>query len=144
MLVFQQDAKKVTAMKKTMNPSFNLSRREREIMEILFRRGRATAAEIRQDMPEAPSYSAVRAHLRTLEEKGHARHAAEELRYVYMPVAAVAQARKGALRHMVETFFGGSAARAASALLDDASTQLTSDELDELSALIEKARGEGR
>jgi predicted transcriptional regulator len=131
-------------MKKASATTLNLSRRERQIMEILFRRGRATAAEIRQDMADAPSYSAVRAQLRTLEDKGHARHEAEELRYVYMPVAAVSRARRGALRHMVETFFGGSAARAATALIDEASTQLTTEELDGLAALIEKARAEGR
>lgn len=113
-------------------------------MEILFRRGRATAAEIHQDMADRPSYSAVRAHLRTLEEKGHARHEAEELRYVYSPVAQVSRARRTALRELVDTFFGGSPARAASALLDDRSARLTSEELDQLSELIERARKDGK
>ncbi len=113
-------------------------------MEILFRRGRATAAEIHTDIPDRPSYSAVRAHLRTLEDKGHVRHEAEELRYVYSPVAHVARARRTALRHLVDTFFGGSPARAASALLDHRSARLSPEELDQLAQLIEKARKEGR
>jgi len=113
-------------------------------MEILFRRGRATAAEVHQDMDDRPSYSAVRAHLRTLEEKGHVRHEAEELRYVYSPVAGLSRARRSALRHLVDTFFGGSPARAASALLDDRSARLSPDELDQLARLIEKARQEGQ
>lgn len=126
------------------NPPLHLSRRERQIMEILFRRGRATAAEIHQDMTDRPSYSAVRAHLRTLEDKGHVRHEAEELRYVYSPVAQVSRARRSALRHLVDTFFDGSPARAASALLDDRSARLTPEELDQLALLIDKARKDGR
>jgi predicted transcriptional regulator len=121
-----------------------LSRRERQILEILIRRGRATASEVHQDMEDRPSYSAVRAHLRTLEQKGHARHEAEQLRYVYMPTAQPARARRGAQRHLEETFFGGSAARAAAALLDSRSARLTDEELDGLARLIEKARQEGR
>lgn len=113
-------------------------------MEILFRRGRATAAEIHSDIPDRPSYSAVRAHLRTLEDKGHVRHEAEDLRYVYSPVAQLARARRTALRHLVDTFFGGSPARAASALLDDRSARLSPDELDHLALLIDKARKDGR
>jgi BlaI family transcriptional regulator, penicillinase repressor len=120
-----------------------LSRRERQIMDILFRRGRATAAEIRADMADGPSYSAVRAHLRTLEDKGHVRHQAEDLRYVYLPTLNPAKARQSALRHLVETFFEGSPARAAAALLDGRSIRLSTEELDRLSALIEKARNEG-
>lgn len=122
----------------------NLSRRERQILELLYRLGRATASDIHQAMPDRPSYSAVRAHLRILEEKGHVRHEAEELRYVYSPTTQPAQARKTALRHMVDTFFGGSAARAAAALLDNRSTRLSAEELDGLAALIDKARNEGR
>jgi len=121
-----------------------LSRRERQILEILFRRGRATAAEVHADMPDRPSYSAVRAQLRTLEEKGHARHEVDQTRYVYLPTTQPAQARRSALRHLVDTFFGGSAARAAAALLDPRSTQLTAEELDDLAARIAEARKEGR
>ena len=120
------------------------SRRERQIMDILFRRGRATAAEIHADMEDRPSYSAVRAHLRSLEEKGHVRHEAEDLRYVYSPTTQPAKARKSALRHLVETFFEGSPARAVAALLDTQTTRLSEEELDHLSSLIEKARKEGR
>jgi predicted transcriptional regulator len=131
-------------MGNNLKPTLNLSRRERQIMEILYRRQRATAAEIHQDMPDRPSYSAVRAQLRTLEEKGHARHEAENLRYVYMPTSQPSRVRRGALRHLVETFFGGSPGRAAAALLDDRSTRLSPEELDLLAGLIEKARQEGR
>ncbi|MBI5281218.1 MAG: BlaI/MecI/CopY family transcriptional regulator [Candidatus Solibacter usitatus] len=124
--------------------TMNVSRRERQILEILFRLGRATAAEVHREMEDAPSYSAVRAHLRTLEDKGHARHEAEDLRYVYMPTAQPARARRGALRHMVDTFFGGSPARAAAALLDGRSARMSEEELDGLAALIERARKEER
>ncbi|HEY3439982.1 MAG TPA: BlaI/MecI/CopY family transcriptional regulator [Paludibaculum sp.] len=127
-----------------MMAPLQLSRRERQIMEILYRRGRATAAEIHQDIADRPSYSAVRAHLRSLEDKGHVRHEAEDLRYVYSPTGQPAKARKSALAHLVTTFFEGSPARAAAALLDSRSARLSDDELDHLSGLIEKARKEGR
>ena len=120
------------------------SRRERQILDILFRRGKATAAEVHADLPDRPSYSAVRAHLRTLEDKGHVRHEADALRYVYTPTVQPARARKSALRHLVETFFDGSPASAAAALLDSSAAELTADDLDRLSALIDKARKEGR
>jgi BlaI family transcriptional regulator, penicillinase repressor len=120
-----------------------LSRRERQIMDILFRLGKATAAEIHADMADRPSYSAVRAHLRTLEQKGHVCHQAENLRYVYLPTLNPERARRSALQHLVETFFEGSPARAAAALLDGRSTRLSKKELDRLSALIEKAKREG-
>ena len=128
----------------TANHSLNVSRRERQIMEILFRRGRATAAEIHQDMADRTSYSAVRAQLRTLEEKGHVRHEAEDLRYVYMPTTQPARMRRNALRNVVDIFFGGSPARAAAALLDARSAKLSDEELDGLAQMIEKARREGR
>ena len=127
-----------------MTLPIKLSRRERQILDILFRRGRATAAEVHADLPDRPSYSAVRAHLRTLEDKGHVKHEAEALRYVYSPTAQPGRARKSALHHLVETFFEGSPANAAAALLDSSATQLTNAELDNLSVLIEKARKEGR
>lgn len=127
-----------------MKPQLQLSRRERQIMDILFRRGKATAGEIHQDMPDRPSYSAVRAQLRTLEEKGHVRHEAEDLRYVYLPTLAPSKARRTAIQHLVETFFGGSSAQAAAALLDEGSTQLSEEDLNRLSDLIDRARKEGK
>src|ERR1043165_10125470 len=96
----------------------NLSRRERQIMDILYERGRATAAEIHQALPDAPTYSAVRAKLRVLEEKGHVRHEEESLRYVYVPTVARDTARRSALRHLVTRFFEGSVEQAVTALLD--------------------------
>lgn len=119
-----------------------LSRRERQIMDALFRLGRATAAEVREAMPDPPSYSAVRAQLRTLEEKGHLRHEEEGLRYVYVPKTRPEQARKRALSHLIDTFFGGSAADAAAALLD--ASRLEAGEIDRLQAVIDKARKGGR
>jgi predicted transcriptional regulator len=125
-------------------PHLHLSRRERQIMDALYKLGRATAAEILAAVPEPPGYSAMRAHLRTLEEKGHVRHEAEDLRYVYLPVVPQSKARRGALRHLVDTFFGGSAAQAVAALLDGGSARLSREDLDRLSELIEKARQEGQ
>ena len=121
-----------------------LSRRERQIMDVLFRLGRATAAEVLEAMPDAPSYSAVRAHLRTLEDKGHVTHEAEDLRYVYIPTMRPEQARRSAVAHLVDTFFGGSVAQAATALLDPKSSKLTKEELTRLAVLINAARKEGR
>ena len=121
-----------------------LSRRERQIMDVLFRLGRATAAEIREGMEDPPSYSAVRAQLRTLEDKGHLRHQEDGPRYVYAPRVRPEQARRSALRHLVDTFFGGSAAQAASALLDHHSAQLSAQDLEELTQRIAQARREGR
>lgn len=125
-------------------PQGPLSRRERQIMDALFRLGQATAAEVRAEMADPPGYSAVRAQLRTLEEKGHLRHEEEGPRYVYLPKVRPEQARRSALRHLVDTFFGGSAAEAASALLDHSAAKLSASELDELAQQIEKARKEGR
>jgi BlaI family transcriptional regulator, penicillinase repressor len=121
-----------------------LSRRERQIMDVLFRLGRATAAEIRAAMADPPSYSAVRAQLRTLEDKGHLKHEEDGPRYVYLPKVRPDQARKSALRHLIDTFFGGSAAQAASALLDANSAKLSPAELDQLAESIARARQEGR
>src|SRR4030088_1771446 len=95
-----------------------LSRRERQIMDVIYRRGRATAAEIHESIPDPPGYSAVRAMLRVLEEKGHVRHEEEALRYVFLPTASLARATRSALAHVVTTFFEGSAERAVAALLD--------------------------
>lgn len=121
-----------------------LSRRERQIMDVLYRRGRATAAEIHQDVPDPPSYSAVRAMLRVLEEKKHVRHEEKNLRYVYLPVVPREKARRSAAVHMLETFFDGSAEQAIATLLDVSSRELSNQDFDRLSALIEKARKEGR
>jgi predicted transcriptional regulator len=123
------------------NPHINLSRRERQIMDLLYRRGRATAAEVQQELPDPPGYSAVRAMLRVLEEKGHIRHEEANLRYVFLPTAPRAQAVRVALKHMVETFFEGSAERAVAALLDE---KLSDDELDRLAKMIDSAKKEGR
>jgi len=109
-------------------------------MDVLHRLGQATAADIEEALPDAPSYSAVRAHLRTLEEKGHVRHEVDQLRYVYFPTVNPERARKSAVRHLVETFFGGSPADAVAALLDGKSTKLPKAELDRLAAMIEEAR----
>lgn len=125
-----------------MNTSDALSRREREILDILYAKGSATAAEVREAMAEAPSYSAVRALLRILEEKGHASHETQGTRYVYVPSVPRERARNSALTRIVKTFFDGSAAQAAAALVDSGS--LSDEELERLSALIERARKEGR
>jgi predicted transcriptional regulator len=120
-----------------------LSRRERQIIDILYTQGRATAAEVQTALPDPPSYSAVRAMLRILEEKGHVRHEQDGPRYVYLPTIARDNAKRSALRHMLRTFFDGSAEQAISALLDDASTKLSDAELDRLSRLISQARRTG-
>jgi BlaI family transcriptional regulator, penicillinase repressor len=120
-----------------------LSRRERQIMDVIYRRGRATAAEVLEDIPDPPSYSAVRAMLRLLEEKGHLRHEQDGPRYVFLPIINRDRARKSALTHVVRTFFDGSATEAVAALLNDGG-KLSEAELDRLSAMIEQAREEGR
>ncbi len=120
-----------------------LSRRERQMMDILYRRGRATAAEIHQELPDRPSYSAVRAKLRVLEEKGHVRHEEQALRYVYLPVVTREKAKQSALRHLLATFFDNSAEQAITALLNLKTAGLSPEKLDRLSALIEKAKNEG-
>ncbi|HKE25115.1 MAG TPA: BlaI/MecI/CopY family transcriptional regulator [Bryobacteraceae bacterium] len=127
-----------------MSEADQLSRRERQIMDILYRNGKASAAEVREAMDDAPSYSAVRAMLRVLEEKGHVRHLAEGLRYVYVPVVARDQAKRSAVKHLMNTFFNDSPEQIVAALLDVSSTKLTRDELDRMAALIEKARKEGK
>ena len=120
-----------------------LSRRERQIMDLLYQRGRATAAEVQEDLPDPPSYSAVRAMLRVLEDKGHVRHQQDGPRYVYLPRVARDRAKRSALRHVVRTFFDGSREQLVAALLDDRSTQLSEEELERLARLIERARKEG-
>jgi BlaI family penicillinase repressor len=121
----------------------NLSRRERQIMDILYQQGRATGSEIHQALPDAPTYSAVRAKLRVLEEKGHVRHQEEALRYVYLPVVARDTARKSALRHLVSTFFAGSVEETVAALLDLSAANLAPQDLERISQMIETARKQG-
>ena len=121
-----------------------LSRRERQIMDILYQRGKASASDVREGMEDAPSYSAVRAMLRVLEEKGHVKHLAEGLKYVYAPTVARDKAKRSAVKHVMETFFNGSPEQIVAALLDVASTRLTRDELDRMSEMIEKAKKEGK
>ena len=109
-------------------------------MDILYQKGRATAGEIHQAMADPPTYSAVRAKLRVLEEKGHIRHEEAALRYVYLPKVARETARKSALRHMVSTFFEGSVEDAMAALLDLSAAQLKEDDLDRIARLVDDAR----
>jgi BlaI family transcriptional regulator, penicillinase repressor len=121
----------------------HLSRRERQIMDVLYRRGHATAAEVHQDLPNRPSYSAVRAMLRTLEEKGHLSHEAQGPRYIYRPTVSIERAKRSALRHLLETFFEGSAEQAVAALVEGSAAKLSQQELDRLSLLIEEAKRKG-
>ncbi|HYU16126.1 MAG TPA: BlaI/MecI/CopY family transcriptional regulator [Candidatus Acidoferrum sp.] len=121
-----------------------LGRRERQIMDVLFRLGRASVAEVLRELPDPPTYSAVRGMLRLLEEKGFIVHERDGLRYVYLPAGDTSQARRSALRHLVKTFFGGSGENAVAALLDLPETKLTPQERRRLLGMIRKARAEGR
>ncbi|HEX3343644.1 MAG TPA: BlaI/MecI/CopY family transcriptional regulator [Polyangiaceae bacterium] len=129
-------------MAKTTAPS--LTRREREIMDIVHRRGRATAHDVLADLAEPPSYSAVRALLRLLEERGHVKHVEDGQRYVYTPAVTRGDARRSALAHVVRTFFAGSVEQAVATLVESSRSKLSRDELDRLSEVIERARKEGR
>jgi len=121
-----------------------LSRRERQIIDVLYRRGRATAAEVMADLPGDPSYSTVRTQLRVLEAKGHVRHEEDGQRYVYSPAVPRGTVRRSALKHLVETFFDGSVEQTVAALLGADAARLTDTELERIAELIEKARKEGR
>jgi predicted transcriptional regulator len=121
-----------------------LSRRERQILEILYQRGKAAASEVREAMEDAPSYSAVRTLLGVLEEKGHIKHRAEGLRYVYTPVIGREKAKRTAVKHLLDTYFNGSPEQIVAALLDVSSTHLTREELDRMTEMIEKAKREGK
>ena len=121
-----------------------LTRREREIMDILYRRGRASAHEVLAELSDPPSYSAVRALLRLLEERGHVKHSEDGQRYVYAPAVARGDARKSALAHLVKTFFAGSVEQAVAALVESPRSKLSREELDRLSDLIDRAKQEGR
>ena len=121
-----------------------LSRRERQIMDIIYRLGQATAAEVQAQLPDPPSYSAVRAMLSVLERKHNLQHLQQGPRYVYTPTVAPDQAKHSALQNLLNTFFEGSAAQAVATLLDMSREALSSEELDRLSSIIEHAKGEGQ
>jgi predicted transcriptional regulator len=127
-----------------MKTQRSLSRREREIMDVLYRAGSASAGEVHEQIPSPPSYSAVRATLRVLEQKGLITHEHDGKRYIYRPTLNVNKARRNAVEHLLETFFDGSAAGAVMALLESVDTELTQEELDRMAALIDRARKEGR
>ena len=129
------------------SPHNELSRRERQIMDVLFRMGQATVSDVLTAMPDPPSYSAVRAMLRILEDKGHVRHEQDGPRYLYKPALARERAKKSAMRHLLHTFFDGSHEQAVAALLDEASSTLSDAEFDRLAKLIDRRRtkeGAGR
>ena len=125
-------------------PHSNLSRRERQIMDILYRLGRATANEVMADLPGEPNYSTVRTQLRVLESKGHVRHEEQGLRYIYMPTVPRHAVRQSALRHLMETFFEDSAEKMLSTLLGADGRKYSDEELEKLARLIERARKAGR
>jgi predicted transcriptional regulator len=121
-----------------------LSRRERQIMEILYRGGKASVSDVMEGMDDAPGYSAVRAMMRVLEDKGHIKHRAEGLKYVYVPVVTREKAKRSAVKHLLDTFFSEAPDQVVAALLDVSSNRLTKEELDRMAAMIEKARKEGK
>jgi len=121
-----------------------LSRREQQIIDILYQRGRATAAEIHRALPDAPTYSAVRAKLRVLEDKGHVRHEEESLRYVYLPTTPRETARRSALRHLLSTFFEGSVQAAVAEMLDVSAARLRPEDLDRIQGVIDQARKDSK
>ncbi|MFN8580774.1 MAG: BlaI/MecI/CopY family transcriptional regulator [Gemmatimonadaceae bacterium] len=125
-------------------PQAPLSRREREIMEVVYRAGSVTANDVVEQLASPPSYSAVRAMLRILEEKGHLTHTADGPRYVYSPVVSRTAARNSALSQVLGTFFEGSTSAAVAALLDLRGDRLSAEELEEIERAIERARQEGR
>ncbi len=124
-------------------PRAALTRREREIMDIVYRLGRATAAEVMKELPGTPNYSTVRTQLRVLEEKGHVLHEEQGLRYVYSPEVPRHAVRKPALKHLVDTFFDGSVEKVVQALLGGDGTRLSKEELDRIAELVARARKEG-
>ena len=128
---------------KSANDHAALTRRERQIMDILYRRGRASASDVLEDLPGNPHYSTVRTQLRVLEEKGHVTHEDDGVRYVYVPARTRRSARKSALRHLVDTFFDGSAEQVVAAVLGGEGARLSEEELDRIADLIEKAKKEG-
>lgn len=135
-------AKFLAVMAKNL-ASVDLSRRERQVLDALYRVGRATCAEVQRAMAAPPSYSAVRTFLRILEEKKIVRHEQDGARYVYIPIVEKERASRSALRHVLSTFFAGSVTQAVSALLDEDSKNLSADDWQRLSAIVEEARKEG-
>ncbi len=125
-------------------PHITLSRREQQIMDIVYQRGQATAAEVVEHLPDPPGYSAVRALLRVLEEKGHLRHAQEGPHYVYLPIVARDKVKHSALKRVLQTFFADSTEEAVAALLDISQERLSNEELERMERLIRQARKEGR
>jgi predicted transcriptional regulator len=123
---------------------FQLGRRERQIMDVIYRRGRASVTDVLTDLPDPPTYSAVRGMLRLLEEKGFVHHEQEGLKYLYVPADDTRQVRANALKHMVKTFFGGSPEQAVAALLEMSDSKLSAKDKQYLAQLIKKARQEGR
>ena len=130
--------------KQIANHSTHLSRRERQIMDIVYRRGQATAAEIHDQLPDAPCAAAVRTLLRILEDKGHLRHEKDGPRHVYFPTTPRTVAQRSAVRHLIGTFFGGSRTAAVAALLEESDRPLSDDERAELANVIRKLRSEGK
>lgn len=126
------------------SPPLDLGRRERQIMEVVYRLGRASASEVLANLPDPPSYSAVRGMLRILEEKGHLQHAQEGIRHVYFPTVKHEDVRESAMRHVLRTFFAGSTAAAMAALLEATDEPPSDDELDALERVIHQAREQGR
>ncbi len=127
----------------TRSPHNALTRRERQIMDILYRRGKATANDVMEELPGDPSYSTVRTQLRVLETKGHVRHEEEGLRYIYSPAVPRHAVRRSALRHLVETFFDGSTEKVVSALLGGEGTKISDAELERIAEVVAKAKKEG-
>ncbi len=125
-------------------PHIHLTRRERQIMDIVYQHGDATAAEVQKHLPDPPGYSAVRAMLRLLEEKGHLKHRQDGPRYVYAPTVPRERARQSAARRLLDTFFGGSTAQAVATLLDVSTSGMSDEELERLAEMIERTRREGR
>jgi BlaI family transcriptional regulator, penicillinase repressor len=119
-----------------------LSRRERQVMNIIYEKGQATATDIHESLPDRPTFSATRAIIRTLEEKGHIRHEEQGLRYIYLPVVSPDKAKRSALAHVVSTFFSGSASSLMATLLESSTGNLTDDELEELEKMIQRAKKE--
>src|SRR5438876_6440504 len=122
----------------------SLTRRERQIMDVLYRRTRAAAAEVMAELPGEPNYSTVRAQLRVLEDKGHVRHEEEGLRYVYIPTVPRHEVRQSALKHLVDTFFEGSTQKVVAALLGSEGSKVSQEELERIAELVEKARKGGK
>jgi len=134
----------MSGMTKQSKSHEHLSRRERQIMDVIYKLGQATAAEVLEGMPSPPGYSAVRAMLRLLEEKGYLKHDQDGLRYVYSPTLSRERARQSALTQMLQTFFDDSAEEAVAALLNISKSKLSDEELERLARLIDDARKEGR